>query len=285
MKLSEMKEILAGGKIQLTKSLGQNFLHDQNQLSRIAEAAELRESDKVLEIGPGLGPLTDFLLAKSERVLALEKDLRLVDVLRRRYPTEIQTRRLDLRHEDALDYLRMKDRQWGGWKLVSNLPYSVASPILVELALSKPGPDRIVVTLQFEVAKRLMAPAGNSDYGVLTLLVQLDYEPVQWFKIPSSCFFPEPDVDSACVVLQRRAELLPVELKPLFVRIVKTSFCQRRKMMAKLLKTGWPAEVVNQAFADLGLSLQARAESIDLKAFVALTRYLAAVKQGDSSTP
>ena len=285
MKLSEMKEILTGENIQLTKSLGQNFLHDQNQLLRIAEAAELGEQDKVLEIGPGLGPLTDQLLAKSGRVLALEKDLRLVDVMRRRYTAQIQAKRLDLRHEDALDYLRMKDRQWGGWKLVSNLPYSVASPILVELALSKPGPDRIVVTLQFEVAKRLMASAGNGDYGVLTLLVQLDYEPVQWFKIPSSCFFPEPEVDSACVVLQRRAELLPAELKPLFVRVVKTSFSQRRKMMPKLLKTAWPVEAVNQAFADLGLSLQARAESLELKDFVALTRYLAALKPNASAEP
>lgn len=280
MKLSEMKEILTGENIQLTKSLGQNFLHDQNQLFRIAEAAELGENDKVLEIGPGLGPLTDQLLAKSERVLALEKDLRLVEVLRRRYATEIQTKRLDLRHEDALDYLRMKDRPWGGWKLVSNLPYSVASPILVELALSNPGPDRIVATLQLEVAKRLMASSGNSDYGVLTLLVQLDYEPIQWFKIPSGCFFPEPDVDSACVVLQRRTELLPAELKPLFVRVVKTSFSQRRKMMPKLLKTVWPGEVVRQAFADLGLSLQARAESLALKDFIALTRYLAPLKPG-----
>ncbi len=280
MKLSEMKEILTGENIQLTKSLGQNFLHDQNQLFRIAEAAELGENDKVLEIGPGLGPLTDQLLAKSERVLALEKDLRLVEVLRRRYATEIQTKRLDLRHEDALDYLRMKDRPWGGWKLVSNLPYSVASPILVELALSNPGPDRIVATLQLEVAKRLMASSGNSDYGVLTLLVQLDYEPIQWFKIPSGCFFPEPDVDSACVVLQRRTELLPAELKPLFVRVVKTSFSQRRKMMPKLLKTVWPGEVVSQAFADLGLSLQARAESLALKDFIALTRYLAPLKPG-----
>ena len=285
MKLSEMKEILTGENIQLTKSLGQNFLHDQNQLMRIAEAAELGENDKVLEIGPGLGPLTDQLLAKSERVLALEKDLRLVEVLRRRYATEIQARRLDLRHEDALDYLRMKDRQWGGWKLVSNLPYSVASPILVELALSKPGPDRIVATLQLEVAKRLMASSGNSDYGVLTLLVQLDYEPIQWFKIPSGCFFPEPDVDSACVVLQRRTELLPAELKPLFVRVVKTSFSQRRKMMPKLLKTVWPGEVVSQAFADLGLSLQARAESLALKDFIALTRYLAPLKPGANSGP
>jgi 16S rRNA (adenine1518-N6/adenine1519-N6)-dimethyltransferase len=285
MKLSEMKEILTGENIQLTKSLGQNFLHDQNQLMRIAEAAELGENDKVLEIGPGLGPLTDQLLAKSERVLALEKDLRLVEVLRRRYEAEIKAKRLDLRHEDALDYLRMKDRPWGGWKLVSNLPYSVASPILVELALSKPGPDRIVATLQLEVAKRLMASSGNSDYGVLTLLVQLDYEPIQWFKIPSGCFFPEPDVDSACVVLQRRTELLPAELKPLFVRVVKTSFSQRRKMMPKLLRTVWPGEVVSQAFANLGLSLQARAESLALKDFIALTRYLAPLKPGANGAP
>ncbi len=276
MKLSEMKGILAGENIQLTKSLGQNFLHDQNQLARIVGAAELFPTDKVLEIGPGLGPLTDKLLEHAERVLALEKDLRLVEVLRRRYAAHPMAAKLDLRHEDALDYLRMKDRSWAGWKLVANLPYSVASPILVELALAKRGPDRIVVTLQLEVARRLMAGSGNRDYGVLTLLVQLEYEPVEWFKIPSGCFFPEPEVDSACVILRRRQPLLPPELKPDFVRVVKTTFSQRRKMMMKLLKTGWPADVVEQGFAELGLSRQARAESLGLAEFVALTKYLVA---------
>ena len=291
MKLSEMKEILSGGGIQLTRSLGQNFLHDANQLRRIVAAAELTKSDHVLEIGPGLGPLTELLLAKAGEVLAIEKDARLVEVLRARFapgpgartqkdarePGSIDARALHLIHDDALEFLRREARDWSQWKLVANLPYSVASPLLVELAQSPQGPERMVATLQLEVAKRLMAGPGEPDYGVLTLLVQLDYEPVQWFKIPAGCFFPEPDVDSACVSLRRRSlPLLEPGQKRLFVAIVKRSFSQRRKMMLKLLKEDWPAEALEQAFARLRLLPQARAEMISVEQFAQLTRELAA---------
>src|SRR5213075_1082956 len=104
-----------------------------------------------------------------------------------------------LLHDDALVFLKREPRVWHDWKLVANLPYSVASPIIVELALAEQGPERMVVTLQSEVARRVAARPGSADYGALTLLVQLTYEPRQFFRIPSSCFFPEPDIDSACI--------------------------------------------------------------------------------------
>src|SRR6185312_5636822 len=261
MKLSEMRELLAREDIQLTKSLGQNFLHDGNQLRRIIEAAELSASDKILEIGPGLGPLTELLLKNAGEVLAIEKDGRLVEVLRQRFgvsaeepiswiePTntgaseratqflpllggegrgegerkQTNTQRptlakrnsetgetpvLRLLHADALEFLKDETHDWRDWKLVANLPYSVASPILIELAQGDRSPQRLVATLQLEVARRLMAQAGDDDYGLLTLLVQLDFEPRDSFKIPAGCFFPQPDVDSACVVLVRRTQPL-----------------------------------------------------------------------------
>ena len=180
-----------------------------------------------------------------------------------------------LLHDDALEFLRRESRDWSDWKLVANLPYSVASPILVELAGGRRAPKRIVATLQLEVAQRLMAKAGDADYGVLTLLVQLDYEPRGWFKIPAGCFFPEPDVDSACVILNRRATpLLPESQRATFVKIVKRAFSQRRKMMLKLLKEDWPTEELEQAFEDLRLSLQTRAENVSLEQFVQLTEEL-----------
>jgi len=269
MKLTEMRALLDQRDIQLTKSLGQNFLHDAHQLQRIVNAAELSKQDKVLEIGPGLGPLTELLLAQAGEVLAIEKDARLVEVLRDRFP------QLNLLHDDALDLLQSEPRDWSDWKLVANLPYSVASPILVELALTQKRPERMVVTLQLEVALRLMAKADDDDYGVLTLLVQLDYEPRGWFKIPSSCFFPAPGVDSACVTLVRRAKpLLTDEHRATFVRIVKRAFSQRRKMMIKLLKAEWPLEKLQFAFAELGISLQERAEKLSVERFVALTQKL-----------
>ena len=269
MKLTEMREWLDKRDIQLTKSLGQNFLHDANQLERIAKAAELTPADKVLEIGPGLGPLTELLLARTGEVLAIEKDGRLVEVLRERFAT---AKSFTLLHDDALAFLKREPRDWSDWKLVANLPYSVASPILVELAAGIRAPQMIVVTLQLEVAQRLMALTDDDDYGILTLLVQLDFEPRGWFKIPPACFFPAPDVDSACVCLQRRAvPLLAETLRKIFYQVVKQSFSQRRKMMLKLLKPTWPKEKLEAAFAELNISSQERAEKLSLEQFVALT--------------
>jgi len=274
MKLSEMRELLDRRDIQLTKSLGQNFLHDTRQLERIVAAAQLTPADKVLEIGPGLGPLTALLLAGTGEVLAIEKDFRLVELLRERFAA-FTPPRFELLHADALDFLRQEPRDWHQWKLVANLPYSVASPILVELATGPRSPSRLVVTLQLEVAQRLMARADDDDYGVLTLLVQLDFAPQGWFKIPSGCFFPAPDVDSACVCLVRReAPLLPGSRREIFRRVVKLAFSQRRKMMLKLLKQEWPREILEAAFAALGISLQERAEKLSLEQFVALTNIL-----------
>jgi len=290
VKLSEMRELLTARGIQLTKSLGQNFLHDANQLRRIVKAAELSKADKVLEIGPGLGPLTGFLLQNAGEVLAIEKDARLVEFLRERFNVgqasslslsrneKLETGRmpvLRLFHADALEFLKREPRDWSDWKLVANLPYSVASPILVELAQSPQRPRRMVATLQLEVARRLMAKSDDEDYGILTLLIQLDYEAREWFKIPASCFFPEPDVDSTCVVLERRAPpFLPEIHHKTFVKIVKRAFSQRRKMMLKLLREDWPAEKLEQAFKELKLPPQERAEKLNLEQFVKLTEKL-----------
>jgi 16S rRNA (adenine1518-N6/adenine1519-N6)-dimethyltransferase len=271
VKLSEMKRILSERGIQLTKSLGQNFLHDGNQLRRIVEAANLTNEDKVLEIGPGLGPLTELLVEHAGGVLAIEKDAKLFEAL----GCNIKAPSFKLIHDDALDYLKREARNWSGWKVVSNLPYSVASPILVELAQAQHGPEIIVATLQIEVGERLTAAPGEKDYGLLTLLVQLEYEPKGFFKIPASCFFPEPDVDSACVRLVRRVpSLLMPQQKPIFSNIVKRAFSQRRKMMLKLLKKDWPFKILEQLFERLQLSFQIRAENVTLEQFVSLTREL-----------
>ena len=182
---------------------------------------------------------------------------------------------LHLLHADALEFLKCEPRDWSQWKLVANLPYSVASPILVELAQGQRSPRRLVATLQWEVGQRLMAQAGDDDYGILSLLIQLDFEPRDSFKIPASCFFPPPDVDSACVVLDRRPEpLLPGNLRNSFRAIVKQAFSQRRKMMLKLLKQDWPQDGLLRAFDQAGLSAQTRAESVSLSQFVSLTSIL-----------
>ena len=295
MTLTEMRELLVKRDIQLTRSLGQNFLHDGNQLRRIVDAAQLTAADKVLEIGPGLGPLTELLVEEAGEVFAIEKDGRLVKFLREHFGLESQlppektleaaedqtpdgneeSATLGLLHDDALDFLKRERRDWTEWKLVANLPYSVASPILVELAQHEFPPQLLVATLQLEVAKRLMSGANDDDYGVLTLLVQLNFEPRDWFKIPAGCFFPEPDVESACVILARRqTPLLSGEQRAAFVKIVKRAFSQRRKMMLKLLKQDWPKEKLEIIFAELKISPLERAEKLSLEQFVEVTRRL-----------
>ena len=126
-----------------------------------------------------------------------------------------------------------------------------------------------------DVSGSLAGSQCPHDYGLLTLLVQLDFEPRDWFKIPAGCFFPQPDVDSACVILVRRAQpLLPAEKRADFHAIVKRAFSQRRKMMLKLLKTDWPESLLMQEFEVVGLSPKARAETVSVSEFVALTRLL-----------
>ncbi len=274
MKLSDMRQILASRGLQLTKSLGQNFLHDENQLARIVARGDIKAGDHVLEIGPGLGPLTDCLLKAGAEVFAIEKDRRLCEVLRERFASQPRFRLIE---DDALAYLKNSSKDWRQWKLVANLPYSVASPILVELALSRLPPERLVATLQLEVVQRIISRAGEEHYGQLSLFLQLRYEPKEWFKIPSTCFFPEPDVDSACVQLVRRADpILPEESVAAFHRLVKLAFSARRKMMAKLLKQRWPGPEIAAAFQAAGIEPQARAETVSLEQFAQLTRLLAA---------
>lgn len=292
MKLSEMKRILAEDGIQLTKSLGQNFLHDGNQLDRIIGLADLKKTDRVLEIGPGLGPLTERLLQKAGHVFAIEKDARLVTVLKRRFadalttdffPTSTGTgssATLGLLLDDALNFLTREAHDWAGWKLVANLPYSVASPILVELSQAVHPPSMMVATLQLEVARRLMALPDTADYGVLTVLIQSVYHPSEWFKIPAGSFFPEPEIDSACVCLARRKVPLvpPGELQKCFARVVKRGFSQRRKMMLKLLKQDWPPERLQPAFEAARIPLAARAEDVTPEQFATLTATLTSLK-------
>ncbi len=278
MTLNEMRSLLESRGIQLTKSLGQNFLHDGNQLRRIVSAADIAPTDRILEVGPGLGPLTELLVARAASVLAIEKDARLVSVLRESFSGPLSGEgpgQLELLEADAMRWVEANPRDWSGWKLVANLPYSVASPLMVELAEAPVPPERMVVTLQAEVVHRIAAPTDGDDYGILTLLLGLRYQVREWFNIRRGCFHPIPDVDSACISLVRRpTPLLDAAGSVIFTRLVKRAFSERRKMMLKLLKTVWPADVLQAAFTEVGVSPTERAEKVSVEGFVALARIL-----------
>ena len=275
MKVSEIRKWLDRDGTRLTRSLGQHFLHDARQLDRIVSLAELRPADQVLEIGAGLGPLTERLLAAVPRgrVRAFEKDARLAALLSERLGDHAHLR---VERADALRVLQWTAEDWTCWRMVSNLPYSVASPILVELTQTARSPERMVVTLQQEVAERVCASSGSRDYGVLTLLVQSRYEPGATFAIGRDCFFPVPKVDSACLRLDlRREPWLRTESEAgTFERLVRRAFSQRRKMIPKLLLQDWPADALAEALIATGIDRQARAEHVSLEQYVALARWL-----------
>ena len=266
MKLSEIDATLREIRVSPVKTLGQNFLHDGNLARWIVEKAELTPEDYVVEIGPGLGALTQFVLDAGARVLAIEKDRRLANFLRERFRND----RLEVLHADALDYdvrrLFAKPRV----KLLGNLPYYISSQLLLKFT-KYPSPISLwLFMLQKEMARRLSATPGTSDYGALSLVVQLHYHVEYLRTVPASVFLPQPDVDSAFVRLSARPPgELPDHDSETFRRLVRRGFSQRRKQLRNLLRE----EVPNwdEASSVVGFEPRARAEELALEQWVALS--------------
>lgn len=269
MKLSEIQQTLREIRVAPVKTLGQNFLHDQNLARWIVEQAKISAGDLVVEIGPGLGALTEPALDCGAQILAIEKDARLADFL----CAHFAKRSLELLHGDALEFDVRRLFPRGPVSLLGNLPYYAATPILLRF-LQNPTPIKLaVLMLQKEVAARLSAQPGTKDYGILTLIVQAQFRVEFLRTIPATVFLPAPEIDSAVVRLTPRAagELPDHDLEILSV-LVRRGFSQRRKQVGKLLKEfvpDWP-----DAAAQIGASLQARAEELSLAQWIALANWV-----------
>ncbi|HEX4666188.1 MAG TPA: 16S rRNA (adenine(1518)-N(6)/adenine(1519)-N(6))-dimethyltransferase RsmA [Chthoniobacterales bacterium] len=281
MKLSEIDRTLREIRVTPVKTLGQNFLHDQNLARWVVQQAELAAGDFVLEIGPGLGALTAPALDAGTRVLAIEKDARLANFLR----LQFAGRALEIVHGDALEFEVAQLFPRGPVKLLGNLPYYISTPLLLRF-LQTPTPITLaVLMLQKEVAVRLSAGPRSRDYGVLSLVVQSQCRVEFLRTVPASVFLPQPEVDSAFVRLRPRA---PNELPPhdrgRLLALVRRGFSQRRKQLGKLLKdevADWP-----RAAAEIGASSQARAEELSLEQWIALANFgqpVAAEKEGTNA--
>ncbi len=266
MKLSEIASTLREIRVTPVKTLGQNFLHDQNLGRWIVAQANLTPDDYVVEIGPGLGALTEFILATGAQVLAIEKDARLAEFLSVRFRNE----RLEVWHGDALEFdvrtLLAKPRV----KLLGNLPYNIASQLLFHY-LETPTPFSLVILmLQKEMAERLSATPSTKNYGALTLQLQFHYRIKYLRTIPASVFIPAPEIDSATVLLQpREAAELPDCDFGTFINLVRIGFSQRRKQLGKLLReetSDWVAIA-----SRLGVDARVRAEALALPQWVELT--------------
>jgi 16S rRNA (adenine1518-N6/adenine1519-N6)-dimethyltransferase len=266
MKLSEISVTLRDIRVSPVRSLGQNFLHDQNLARHIVEQADLTDEDYILEIGPGLGALTECALAKGTHVLAIEKDARLAKFLREKF----RSHKLEVLHADALRFdvrLLFEQRRV---KLLGSLPYYISSQLLMKF-VAYPSPISLwLFVLQKEMARRLSAGPSTSDYGALTLLVQLHHRVDYLRTIGASVFLPRPEVDSALVrITPRDPEELPACDDDLFAALVRRGFSQRRKQLGKLLRP----EVADweQTAEALGLDRKARAETLSLQQWIAVT--------------
>ena len=270
MKLSEIRATLKEIGVSPVKTLGQNFLHDQNLARWIVDQAQITTADYVIEIGPGLGALTKFLLEKGARVLAIEKDARLAEFLRSRFEDE----RLEIIGTDALRFDQRVLFARPCVKLIANLPYNISSPLLLKF-LEYPSPISLcVLSLQKEMAKRLSALPCTHDYGALTLVVQLHHRVKYLRSVPGNVFVPRPDVDSAVVRIEPRDPVeLPEHDDDLLLKLIRLGFSQRRKQLRKLLREYAPDW--NALVNSLNINTNSRAEELSLLQWIALANFIA----------
>jgi 16S rRNA (adenine1518-N6/adenine1519-N6)-dimethyltransferase len=274
MTLSEIADTLREIRVSPVKSLGQNFLHDQNLARSIVNQVAVEPGDFVVELGPGVGALTELLAANAGGLLALEKDKRLAEFLQARLKSD----HVEVRHIDAMDFDVRDLYAKANVKLVANLPYYLSSQLLIKF-LKWPSPISLaVLMLQREMAQRLSATPGTKDYGALTLFIQLHYSVEFLRTIPASVFIPRPEVDSAVVRLRPRgAQELPACDFRAFHDLVRLGFSQRRKQVGKLLRNYLPDWAA--AAQSLGVDIRIRAERLDLHQWIALTNLARPIPQ------
>jgi 16S rRNA (adenine1518-N6/adenine1519-N6)-dimethyltransferase len=273
--LPPLREVIARHSLAAKKSLGQNFLLDLNLTGRIARAAGPLEGVTVIEVGPGPGGLTRALLAAgAQRVVAIERDERAIAALNeivQRYPG-----RLDVIAGDALGLELKPHATDGPTRVVANLPYNIATPLLVSWLSVEPWPpwfDRLVLMFQREVAERIVAPPGGKQYGRLSVLTGWRTRAKVLFDVHPSAFVPPPKVTSSLVELVPRSDALPCD-RTLLERVTAAAFGQRRKMLRQSLKSLGTDPMPLLVAAKIEPT--ARAEEIPVEGFIALARALKA---------
>ena len=263
-----------------SKSMGQNFLIDPAIPYEIAESSRANEQNGVLEIGPGIGTLTQYLAEAAREVVAVEIDSSLIPILE---DTLSSYDNVSVINEDVLkvDLKKLAEERNGGKpiKVVANLPYYITTPIIMGLFESHVPLESITVMVQKEVADRMQVGPGTKDYGALSLAVQYYAEPYIVANVPPNCFMPRPAVGSAVIRLTRHQKP-PVEVmdEKLMFRLIRASFNQRRKTLANGLKNSGELnlskEVITAAIEKLGKGSSVRGEALDLEEFARLTNII-----------
>ena len=269
-------EILQKYHFNFQKKFGQNFLIDTHVLEKIISAAGITKDDMVLEIGPGIGTMTQYLAEAAGKVAAVEIDKNLIPILE---DTLSEYDNVMVINDDVLkvDIRGLVEKENGGRpvKVVANLPYYITTPIIMGLFENQVPVDSITIMVQKEVADRMQVGPGTKDYGALSLAVQYYAKPKIVANVPPNCFMPRPKVGSAVIRLERY-EKPPVEVKneKLMFRIIRASFNQRRKTLVNGLKNSqeipFSKEQIEQALGMCGLSLSVRGEALTLAQFAQL---------------
>ena len=262
------------------KKFGQNFLIDTHVLEKIIAAADVTKDDFVLEIGPGIGTMTQYLCEHARAVAAVEIDKNLIPILG---DTLGAYDNVEIINQDILkvDIKKLAEEKNGGRpiKVVANLPYYITTPIIMGLFESHVPIDSITVMVQKEVADRMQVGPGTKDYGALSLAVQYYAAPEIVAIVPPNCFMPRPNVGSAVIRLTRHKELpVQVEDEKLMFRIIRASFNQRRKTLANGLKNSGELtlskEVIEESITELGVPVTIRGEALSLAQFAELSNII-----------
>lgn len=273
-------EVLQKYNFNFQKKFGQNFLIDEHVLDKIIRAAEITKDDYVLEIGPGIGTMTQYLACAAREVTAVEIDRALIPILE---DTLKEYDNVSIINEDILkvDIAALAKEKNGGRpiKVVANLPYYITTPIIMGLFESHVPLESITVMVQKEVADRMQVGPGTKDYGALSLAVQYYAEPYIVANVPPNCFMPRPAVGSAVIRLTRHQKpLVDVMDEKLMFRLIRASFNQRRKTLANGLKNSGELnlskEVITAAIEKLGKGSSVRGEALDLEEFARLTNII-----------
>lgn len=276
----ETKAIIDSYSFSFQKKFGQNFLVDSNVLENIIEKAGITEDDLVLEIGPGIGTMTQYLCESAREVVAIEIDETLIPILN--YTLEDYDN-VEIINDDALktDIEKIVKKKNSGKpiKVVANLPYYITTPIIMGLLEGKAPIESITIMVQKEVAERMQTGPGSKDYGALSLAVQYYADANILMTVPASCFMPRPKVDSSVIKLDIY-DKPPVDVcdEEMMFKIIRASFNQRRKTLVNGLKNAsnlpFTKEEIEESIEKLGEDVRVRGEKLTLEQFAKLTNIL-----------
>jgi 16S rRNA (adenine1518-N6/adenine1519-N6)-dimethyltransferase len=257
------------------KSLGQNFLKSEPALRMMIESGDIQEGETILEIGPGKGVLTARLLEKAGKVIAIEKDRDLVEILKERFKDEVENKKLEIIEGDCLEFdLHEYKLKKGNYKLIANIPYNITGAIIKRFLSEVPSPKAMILLVQKEVAERIVA--RNSKESILSLSVKAYGTPHYMMKVGKRFFSPAPKVDSAIVAIIgiSRDNFKTKDDEDAFFAVVRASFAHKRKVVRKNLEEILGKEQIAQIFTDVGISADARAEDLSFETFLAMSREL-----------